>query len=815
MRRWLAGLAVALALFLVVGRAASAVLAEWQWHAAMGSLAVYRSELAHEIAWRALAIAAGFAFVGANLYALRRSIVALVLPRRLGNIEIGEAVSARRLLGYVVAVSFAIALLLSAPPGDWTTLALSRIAQSFREIDPFTDRDLAFAVAWLPFESDLYEWAGRLMVVTAGMIVVLYALTPSLRFRRGAFYISTYCRRHLAVLAALALLLLTWRWRLDAVSLTSAPPGGGPYDAYWHAVGGPMLTWTAGLAAVAAFVVLWGGWHGYGRVAALAGLLAAVGGPLASAVMPYLTERRATASELREENRPYATTRELFTRRAFGADAIDSMPADADFAKSAPDAIAGVPLWDPAAMAYAVAGDARTADSARIAWESAEGAIRVAVLLQRPGETRWSVSLLDAAAADEQGRPLPALPSEVLDLPPPGWPQLLVYPGAEEPLVVPDTVGRLLAPSFETWWERIALAWNVRTPRLLAASRPGEVRPRLVFHRDVRDRLRAMAPFLTVGPTIAPLIRGDSLYWVAELFTTSDTYPLSDRLFFAGRERAYVHHAATAYVQAMTGAVTLVAVPAPDAIMRTWMRRFPSLFTRPGSFAAAIERQHPPVVDWARIQATTLARVRSDAGSTSARSVAATDNADADLATQPPTLVGLRGAAGLAWSLPVIDGGGVVLGAVIATGGAIAHTYWAPSARPEDRWPDILDRLQRAADSAGIGRRRAGARRGRVVAIPTATGIWYAQSHYEWSVDGAPTFVGVAAYAAGRARAGATLGEALGVHLGDRAGRASSFRAAVDDLYRRMDDALRRGDWPAFGAAFSALGRLVRLARLP
>lgn len=815
MRRWLAVLAVAFAFFLVIGKGASTVYAEWQWHAAMGALPVYRSALAHALAWRGGAAGAAFGFVLVNLYALRRSIVSLVLPRRLGNLEIGEAVPARMLLAYVVGVSAVVGVMLSAPTGDWTTFALARIAGPFREFDPFLDRDLSFAIARLPFELDLYAWAGRVMIVTAVMIVGLYALTPSLRLRRGAFYISVYCRRHLAALSAIALLLIAWRWRLDGLAVTSiGPDDGGPYNAYWHRVGGPLLAWLAALTAVAAFTVLWAGWNGFGRAAGLTALVAAIGGPMAAALLPRLTGHTLAASDVSEEDRPYANTRRLFTRRAFGVDAIDSVPSGFALARNAADALDGIPAWDPAALARAIPGRSNETDSVVMAWQPSRFGIQAMLVTRRPGSpTDWMLSALDATTADDRGRAFPAIPADGAMPVSAGWSRLLVYPGASSPAVIADTGGHVPAPSFATWWDRVALAWSVRTPRLLAAD-PGEVRPRLAFHRDVRDRLHEIVPFLTAGPTITPLIRADSLFWVAELFTTSDTYPLSDRLFFSGEMHAYVHHAATAYVQAMTGAVTLVATSQPDAIMRTWMRRFPTLFLSEDELPSAVASVHAPPVDWAMLQATALARTGTGRAAGAPRAAVGTDNADADLVAGPPTLFAFRSPDILAWSAPVVDASGLVTGSVVATGGAHPRTLWSPATR-EERWADVLDRLQQAADSAGAGRRHPSPRRGRVVTIPLADGPVYTQSHYEWGVDGGATLVGVAAFVNGTVRAGATLAEALAVTT-TRATRAPDrFRTAVDGLYRRMGDALRRGDWPAFGSAFSALGRLVHEKRNP
>jgi hypothetical protein len=40
-----------------------------------------------------------------------------------------------------------------------------------------------------------------------------------------------------------------------------------------------------------------------------------------------------------------------------------------------------------------------------------------------------------------------------------------------------------------------------------------------------------------------------------------------------------------------------------------------------------------------------------------------------------------------------------------------------------------------------------------------------------------------------------------------------AFRARAQALHAAMREAMRRGDWSAFGLAFEALGRLLRSAR--
>ena len=167
-------------------------------------------------------------------------------------------------------------------------------------------------------ERQVHDWAEAVVVVVAVLTIAMYALTPSLRIRRGGVYVSAWCRRHLATLAAVGLVLLAWKARLDSVGMTSlVEDGGQAFGAFEHRIGMSAAMWISLATFAAAFIVFWGGWHGHGRIAALAGILACVAGPLVLAGLPSVTSRGLTESERGDSDRPYATTRRLFTRRAF------------------------------------------------------------------------------------------------------------------------------------------------------------------------------------------------------------------------------------------------------------------------------------------------------------------------------------------------------------------------------------------------------------------------------------------------------------------------------------------------------------------
>ena len=121
----------------------------------------------------------------------------------------------------------------------------------------------------------------------------------------------------------------------------------------------------------------------------------------------------------------------------------------------------------------------------------------------------------------------------------------------------------------------------------------------------------------------------------------------------------------------------------------------------------------------------------------------------------------------------------------------------------------VVDRL-RAADTSS---QEASIVQAPVRVVPLAGRPLYLQAGFRWRAGASPQLARIVALSADSARSAPTLGAALG--LAPRApGVASATpadsRARAEALYGEMRDALRRGDWAAFGRAFDALGTTLR-----
>jgi uncharacterized membrane protein (UPF0182 family) len=806
-RRVLFGTLAIAALLLLLGRWLSALYADYLWFSSLGAVDVWQAHVATAsvLGVSSFTVAALFALV--NLYAVRQSVVSLVLPRRIANIEIGEEVPGRYLFTIAAVLAALVGAALVLPSDTWPQALLAREGMPFGETDPYFGADLGFFVYWLPFETTLHVWSILVLAVVTGLVVGLYALTPSLRWERGSLYVSAYVRRHFTILGGVLMLVLAWSYRLSMYRLLTS----GVFTAIDHRVVIPATLLIAVVTLCAALVVTWAGWSGQPRLAFLAVSVVLVLSVVARSIAPLLARRSVDPQEATAQERPYIGTRLNYTRRAYGVDRMRPDTLGAGFASLA-DAATRVAIWDGFTLAQAAQRLRRVrvvGDGA--GWQTTASGTLTALIVEHSSEGGgaadsrdvWGITRFDPTAADEHGMPVRAsvgtrvADETLLDEP-------AVYPGASDS-VVSDSLHQIAGVEMASTLSRFVHSWALQNFRLLFGDLPAN-RPTMVRRRDVRARVTALAPFFVQGSEVVPVHAADSLYWVIELYSASSTYPLSQRFTILGEDRGYFHHAATALVHAASGRVRLVQAPSPDPIAATWLARLPHLFVRTTSLPAALQTALPPVTDGARVQALAFSLTGFRADSLEVRHFASPDGADS-AAVHEPTHVAFPG-RGIASLWPLLDEQERVRGVVAAGGGAQRVTSWIPVMSDGQRWGGVLDRL-RAVDTSS---RESGLVRSPLRALPVAEHALYVQAVFQRRPGGSPRLLHVESLFGDSLRAGPTLAAALGtvspVHASEPAPR--DLRALADSLYQVMREALRRGDWIEFGRAFDALGASLR-----
>jgi len=852
-RGWLLiGLAAA-AMLLLLGRTATALIVDHAWYAAMGVPSLFWEQVTDRTLLQGGAWLAGTLFAWANLHAVRRTILAVAVPSRVANIELTAMVPGQRLSSLTLGAALVIGALLAVPLTNWSDLALARHGLPFGEIEGILDRDLGFYIYWLPLEETVYLWSLVSVVAITALVLVLYALTRSLRLEGRRIAASNHVRRHLSALGALVLLLLAWSYRLDAFDLLQQ--GSGPDGLFLrvdHRVTLRVDFVLSYACAIAAAVILRTGWVGQLRTAFVtltAILVSAIG---FRHVAPAILARGDLLGDPARRDQDYVASRTLFSRRAYDVDAMRVVSADSAAPRG--DSITrGTPpvaeirtlgaqasLWTYRSVAQGLgenpepagrtstttalgdgndSGGARLVNAAPVGWTLLDGRL-AALLVRRPvaSSERWRLFVADATRPvlrDSLLDPVAGLDDEARG----PWP--LVGPGLEG--------GRLLdardasdvpAASLEGWRDRIAHAWALRDAALLDAASSKSAAPILVTHRDVRERVQRLAPVFVQGADVLPLRHGDRIYWALQLYSASDRYPLSHRWVINDAWYGYFKLAATALVDAATGKVQLVPSTRPDPLTRTWMTRLPTLFSPSGSLPAGLADQLPPASESAMAQIRTFARYGSRLDGPVSRRL---PDSVLSSGSPAPYLVGGAGHEVLAWSAPLVDGADELDGFAVATGGADRATWWHEARSPHLRWRAITDRLQAVAESArgaaSAPRRDARYRPNDVEAVMTSRGPLLLQSVQWVRPDGGTVVARVGVTDGVQVGIGGTLAEALaaigerssGVPVGGPASSAPGLRAGdAGRLYDTMRRALQRGDWSAFGAAFDSLGQALR-----
>src|SRR3954471_14594853 len=131
-RRLLVGVVIA-AVLLLCGRALSALYADYTWYSAMGAAPLWSERAGDLLLVYGIGSVVAVLLAFVNLSALGRSIGSLTLPRRLANVEFGEAVPRKYLDRFAFILSVAIAASLTSALPDWTLLAVARRGINFRE----------------------------------------------------------------------------------------------------------------------------------------------------------------------------------------------------------------------------------------------------------------------------------------------------------------------------------------------------------------------------------------------------------------------------------------------------------------------------------------------------------------------------------------------------------------------------------------------------------------------------------------------------------------------------------------------------------
>lgn len=144
-------------------------------------------------------------------------------------------------------------------------------------------------------------------------------------------------------------------------------------------------------------------------------------------------------------------------------------------------------------------------------------------------------------------------------------------------------------PNVGSLVNRIAFALKFQSEQILLSD---AINPdsQIMFNRDPRERIQAVAPYLTVDSQAYPAVVDGEVLWIVDAYTTNNNYPYSnsesmnlaiidsstESAGFGANDINYIRNSVKATVNAYDGEVTLYAWDENDPVLETWRKVFPN-----------------------------------------------------------------------------------------------------------------------------------------------------------------------------------------------------------------------------------------------
>jgi len=519
--------------------------------------------------------------------------------------------------------------------GRWQEWLAWRFGTSFGVQDPVLGRDVGFYVFSLPFFRLIHRLAQTLVVLAALSAGAIYLVSGHLTSGFPArLSMSPAARRHLLLLAAVFFLLLAWgAWlqRTEHLVESSGMIHGASYADVYGRMPAALLLMVVAVAGAA--LTAWQAFQSRNWAIPVAiGLYLAVsiGGEIYSSILQRFI---VTPNEQVRET-PFIENNIAATRRAFGLESIEERPLSGDALLTREDiannaaTLENVRLWDhqPLLETFGQIQEIRTYydfvsvdnDRYRI-----NGNLRQVMLSARelnsaslPNRTWVNERLTFTHGYGLTLGPVNQVTSEglpvlfVRDLPP----QTTVDLKIDEPsiyfgelsndyVIVRTGTREFHYPRgddneftqyagtggvpLSSLWRKLMFALRFGSYQIVLSD---DIEPesRILFNRNIRERITTLAPFLRFLDQDPYLVVADGrLFWLYDAYTASAFYPYST----PSGPVNYIRNSIKFVIDAYDGTTTAYLADSNDPIAATYARIFPQMF-RPLDEMPASIRSH-------------------------------------------------------------------------------------------------------------------------------------------------------------------------------------------------------------------------------
>ena len=632
----LSGLVTVAAVFavcLTLAGIAIEVLVDWIWFSEVGYSEIFLTLLKARWLLFFSAFVSTLAFMLANAWVARQREPERFLELATAAVRRGAPSNLRafaharlRLVVGGVAVAGA-GLFAVVEMGNWDVLLRFVYQVQYGQTDPVFGKDIGFYLFSLPAYVALKNWMMLTIAFCALCVGGVYWARGQIEVDQR-FWMAPPAVAHLSALLCLFFAVKAWSYFLDRFLLLYDDNGvvvGASYTGVHVEL--PILWVQIGLAVIAAVVALTNVWaRSYRRPIAAAVLVFGSAFVLAE-VFPALFERFfVRPNELRLE-KPFLQQNITLTRQAFNLQrtASKAFPVAQDLSLESLQAnratIDNIRLWDeqPLMATFGQLQEIRTyykfgdVDIDRY-W--LDGTYRQVMLSVRelktsllsPNAQTWvnrhvifthgnGVTMSPVTRKSAEGMPefyLQNIPPIATGGPPIREPRIYYGELTDSYVIVKGSTPEFDYPKGKdnayAWYDgvggvalagpvrRMLFAWYFSDPNILISSYITDD-SRILFRRNIRQRVETVAPFLRLDHNPYPVISDGRIFWIQDAYTTSDYFPYAtDAAPSSGADFNYIRNSVKVVVDAYNGSIDFYVVDRSDAIAATYERIFPGLF---------------------------------------------------------------------------------------------------------------------------------------------------------------------------------------------------------------------------------------------
>ncbi len=640
-RAWLVVGAVVLFFLITSLRGFASFYTDYLWFDSLGSSEVWRGVLGAKLALAVIFTGAFFLLMWVNLVIADR----LAPPFRAAGPEeefierYHEIVGGRT--GLVRGVTAGLLALIAGAgvSSEWNSWLLFTHSQSFGVDDPQFGTDIGFYVFRLPFLSFLAGWLFAALLIVIIVTTVAHYLNGGIRLSAQRNRVTPQVKAHLSVLLGLIALVKAAGYWLQRYDLTVSSRGfvdGAGYTDVKAQLPAINLLLLISVASFLLFIVnIWRrGWTLPILGVGLWALIAVVAG----GIYPQFVQRVQVTPNEPEKERPYIARNIEATQEAMGLspDDIEEVPFDLETDKDQIDltaneaSVSNIRIWDPspAVLGKTFPQLQRVRDYYRINDVDVDryelDGVPTQVLLSVrdlntanvPRDT-WAAKHLTythgygAVVAPANAKEASGEPNFVAkdvpyatDVPELELTQPAVYFGENlSEYVVTGTKQQELSfqedegTQYAAYEGQDGVAIDNLLKRAAFALRFGDVNPlisdqltgdsKVLYIRDIKERVQALAPFLKYDADPYPVISDGRVQWIVDAYTTTNRYPYGESAEVgtltagSGLDHSfnYVRNSVKAVVDAYDGTVDFYVMPVDDPIIDAYRDAFPNLFS--------------------------------------------------------------------------------------------------------------------------------------------------------------------------------------------------------------------------------------------